>query len=250
MDLEYKGDYQLKLEKLKKLSLEPKTSFNKVSCPSCATETPATDLNINDKIAKCGACNIVFSFQETVNNLFTNSPKVKQEIIRPEGIDLFYFKDELSFALQQPNSGLVIALGIFSFSLAFFFTTFALFNPKFLLIIGSLISWSLGAYSIYSWKIRSKNKIYVNVKKDLLTVEWHPRNGNKDQKYNKQDIDQFYVAKAAYYEVRMVLNSLEGQKHICLIPGLDNLSKARYLEQEIEKHLSIIDRDVLEEIRV
>ena len=48
----------------------------------------------------------------------------------------------------------------------------------------------------------------------------------------------------------MILNGIEGQKHVPLIPVLGSLSKARYLEQEIEKHLGIIDREVLEEIKV
>ena len=50
--------------------------------------------------------------------------------------------------------------------------------------------------------------------------------------------------------MRMIVNGLEGQRHIRLIPSLNSLSKARYLEQEIEKYLGIIDREVLEEIKV
>lgn len=34
------------------------------------------------------------------------------------------------------------------------------------------------------------------------------------------------------------------------IPMLGSLSKVRYVEQEIEKHLGSIDRDVLEEVKV
>ena len=69
MDHEYKEPYKLKL---KKLDLEKQQEFHQISCPSCQTGIPASDLNINDKIAKCNSCNVVFSFQGTVNQLFTN----------------------------------------------------------------------------------------------------------------------------------------------------------------------------------
>ena len=110
--MEYEEQHKLKL---KKLNLEKEQSFYKILCPSCKNEVKSNDLNINDKIAKCGACNVVFSFQEMVNNLFTNPTKIKQEIIRPEGIDLFYLKDELDITVQQlyPH-GLAILAGLMS----------------------------------------------------------------------------------------------------------------------------------------
>lgn len=46
----------------------------------------------------------------------------------------------------------------------------------------------------------------------------------------------------------MIINGADGQKHIVLISKVLSLSKAKHLEQEIEKHLGIIDREVLEEI--
>ena len=51
----------------------------------------------------------------------------------------------------------------------------------------------------------------------------------------------------AHYDIYMIVNGFEGQKNIKLIPNLDSKSKALYMEQEIEKHLGIIDRAVLEE---
>ena len=45
----------------------------------------------------------------------------------------------------------------------------------------------------------------------------------------------------------MIVNSLEGQKHVDLIHHAGTLSKAKFIEQEIERHLGIIDRKVPEE---
>ena len=117
--MEYKEPHKLKL---KKIDLKKEQDFHKISCPSCQNEILAADLNINDKIAKCSKCNVVFSFQHTVNNLFTHQPKVKQEIIRPEGIDLFHFREELEITIQQPfPSALVIFAGLMS-TMAVLFT--------------------------------------------------------------------------------------------------------------------------------
>ena len=47
--------------------------------------------------------------------------------------------------------------------------------------------------------------------------------------------------------VYMIVNSAMGQKHVKLISSVDSLSKARFIEQEIERHLSIPDRRIPEE---
>ena len=48
-----------------------------------------------------------------------------------------------------------------------------------------------------------------------------------------------------YYTIHMIINGLEGQKHEKLMT-VKTLSKAKYLEQEIERYLKISDREVPE----
>ena len=45
----------------------------------------------------------------------------------------------------------------------------------------------------------------------------------------------------------MIVNEPTGQKHIELISNVDSRSKAKYIEQEIEKYLGIKDRRVPDE---
>lgn len=249
MDHEYKEPYKLKL---KKLDLEKQKEFHQISCPSCQAGIPASDLNINDKIAKCNSCNVVFSFQGTVNQLFTNAPKIKQEVIRPEGIDLFYFKEDLDITIQQPYSVLEGIVGGIGIMFALLFTFIAFLKPGLFPMIGTIGFWLISAYPIYSWSTHSKNKIYVNIDERFINIEWRPKKMNKDKKYAIQDIDQLFIKKnpnTGYYDLHMIVNGIEGQKHMRLIPGLDSQTKARYLEQELERHLGIIDREVLEETK-
>jgi hypothetical protein len=63
------------------------------------------------------------------------------------------------------------------------------------------------------------------------------------------DIDQVYIKKKnGLNSIYMIVDNPTGQKHIRLIAGLDSISKARFLEQEIERHIGIVDRPVPEEI--
>ena len=76
-----------------------------------------------------------------------------------------------------------------------------------------------------------------------------PKKFIKDKSYMVNDIDQVYLKKEHnLYSIHMIVNNAMGQKHISLITGLNSMSKARYLEQEIERHLDIVDRSVPEEI--
>ena len=68
MNHEYKDPHKLKL---KNLEVEKETDFYTINCPSCEAGIPADNLNINDKIAKCGTCDVVFPFKKRFN-LFLN----------------------------------------------------------------------------------------------------------------------------------------------------------------------------------
>lgn len=250
MEYEYKEPQKLKL---KKINLDTTQDFHKIHCPSCQHEIRAIDLNINDKIAKCGECNVVFSFQETVNQLSVSSKKNTQLIVRPEGIGQFNFKDELGFALQQPYGVIEGIVGMLGILLALLCTVVALKKGGLGPMLGTVFFWGISAYPIYSWITHKKNKIYLNVNQQFLKVEWHPKKMNKDQSYENKNIDQLYIKinpATGLFDLYMIYNGLDGQKHVCLVPSLDSKTKARYLEQEIEKYLGIEDREVLEEVKI
>jgi len=245
MDHEYKEHYKLKLKKLKDLETK---NYHEVNCPKCQANILGDGININDKIAKCDACGVVFSFQNEIAHL-SQPQRIKQEIFRPEGIDIFQFRNELDFTIQQPYSitqGILGGLGI-PFALIFL-VAYLLKGGG--LIFPALFFSLLSIYPIYSWINHSKRKIYVNIDKQSVNIKMKPKEITKDKSYDKTNIEQLYIKRnqaTGHYDIYMIANGLEGQKHIRLIPNLDSKSKARYMEQEIEKHLGIIDREVLEE---
>jgi hypothetical protein len=240
---QYKPIEKLELREIKKEF--PKT-YKKVNCPSCETEVAADNLNLQNSIAKCGSCNALFSIEEEIENL---KPKklMKQEVIRPEGIDLFHFKDDLDITVQQHLQGLN-AMGLIflpmlaMFSILIFFTKgIPIFYPL-LFTLGSF-------YFIYQVLNQSKNKTFIDINDKFLSIRSRPKNFKKDRNFAASDIDQLYIKEAmegsGYYTLFMVVNGLEGQKHEKLLT-VNTLSKAKYLEQEIELYLNIEDKEVAE----
>lgn len=243
--MDYKKIEKHKLE-LKKLDLELNAGFKKIGCPSCDAEVPAKDININDKIAKCGNCNAVFSFEKAIES-FSRKTKIRQELIRPEGIELFYFKDELEISVRRPTStGEEVVAGIMP--IFTFIFTMAYFGKDNVSIWLPIIGWLMGVIPILYLILNHRRKVHINIDNKYLSIINRPKGFNKDQHYHASEIDQVYLKKQNNrFNVMMILNGANGQKHVQLITEFRSASKARFIEQEIEKHLGITDRIVPEE---
>lgn len=239
LEEQYKPAEKLDLKKINKV-------FKKVCCPSCEEEVSADHLNLQNMVAKCGSCHVIFSIEEELEDLKVKK-EMKQEIIRPEGIDLFYYKDDLDITIQQHIQG-VDAFGLAMFPiLACFFIL--IYFAKGMPIIFPIVSTLGAAYFIYRALNYSGNKTYIDVSDKFLSIKSRPKNFKKDKTYAVNEIDQLYLKHAVdgsgYYSIYMIINGMEGQKHIKLLT-LNTLSKAKYLEQEIERYLHIEDRKVPE----
>ena len=127
---DYKPAEKLELPKVKK---EFPKVFKKIICPSCKESVNADQLNLEKSIAKCGSCHVVFSIEEELSNLNTKN-EIKQEVFRPEGIDLFYYKDDMEITLD----GHVNQWDIVWFTLflpGFIFTLIAYFNNNLSILV-------------------------------------------------------------------------------------------------------------------
>ncbi len=244
MDHEPIEEYKFKL---KELSLEPMPEFKRIKCPSCSSVIPADNLNINDKIAKCNSCDIVFPFHKNISELL-NSKMTKQEVLKPEGIDIFEYRNEKEFSVNQPTT----LFDVFPLMIVFFasfFLTIAFFK-KDISWIYPVTSWLLFMFPIYNLFQRKNHKVFLTIDEEFFHIKWRPKKWIKDKKYPIKEINQIYIkSHAGYNSIYMIANGRDGQKHIKLIGEIMSLSKARYLEQEIEKHLGIEDRVVPEETK-
>ncbi len=236
-----------KLE-LKELTTDLPKAYKVIDCPSCEKEVTADNLNLQNKLGKCGSCNAIFSIANDIKGIEKDS-EVKQEILRPEGIDLFFFKDDLDITVQDHIQGLdafgiVILPMLAIFSIAVFFLGKKDISPYIPIVLSTI-----SLYFIYRGITYSKNKTYIDVNDRFLNIRSRPKNFRKDRSYEAADIDQLYLKYAAdgsgYYTIFIIVNDLNGQKHEKLLT-VNTLSKAKYLEQEIERYLNIEDRKVPE----
>lgn len=245
---QYKPVEKLELPKIKK---EFPKVFKKVNCPSCSQNVGADQINLEKSLAKCGSCDVIFSIEEEVKSL-SEEKKIKQEHFRPEGIDLFHFKNDLEITLEgQPSNWDISLWGLFFLiaGICVFMSInkgIALLYP-FLAIMATL-------YFTFRMINYKKNRVYIDINNESLTVRHSPGSFVKNQSFSAEDIDQVYLKqsitqatmKGSYYmDLYVIVNGRDGQFHQRLF-GVSTLSKAKYLEQEIEKYLGIEDRKVPE----
>ncbi len=225
-----------------------KPLFTKICCPSCNKEMPGDHINIHDKIAKCGDCNVVFPFQNMIKGR-EEPQKVKQDILRPEGIDLFYYKDELELTFRKSFSPLDIVFSVVGFQLSL--TTLIIGVGSGASFIGMLIALLPISFLIFFLIQRFRQKMHLSINDRRLIIYSKPNFLSKNRSYRIQDINQVFVKKettAPIWSVMMMIDEGKGQKPVKL-STLKSASKAKFLEQEIERHLGIQNVDVPGEVK-
>jgi len=245
---DYKQPYKEDFLDLNKPDLSQANNVIEISCPKCENTIAAGDLNIDDKLAKCTSCNVVFSFHKEISVLKNEHRKTRQRILRPEGIDMFHFNDELELSFKQ------------SFSLAeqFMFLLVPFFS---LVMVGSLAQTSLHSLIIASpflisilatilyFIFRIRQVKYIKVDSNGLRVLKHPNVLKTTEVYDADHIGQLYVkhdSSSGSWKLMMLVDEGDGQKHVKLTQ-LKTASKAKFLEQEIESYLKLEDVVVPEE---
>lgn len=218
-----------------------KPPISKICCPSCDGEIPGAHLNINDKIAKCESCNVVFPFTSMIQGLDVVPQKMKQEILRPEGIELFYYKDDLEMSFRRlfsPGDIIMSTLGLQAS-----FAAIMIAAESGASLMGTLFAWMPLAFLIFFVIQRIRQKLYINISNQKLALYSKPSFMTKTKVFQVADIKQVYVNKSnksTYWEVMMIKDEGRGQKHIKLAQ-LKSATKAKFIEQEIENQLGIQD---------
>lgn len=223
--------------------------FIKICCPSCDTEIPSDNLNIQDKIGKCGSCNAVFPFDESIKKLTDKVHKGTQKILRPEGIEMFYFDDELEMSFDQPANWLDwVMLTFVSFFTLAGWGIWVESGGNFLQLLLALSPVWIGL--AYHFR-RKRHKKYIKVDKENITIRLRPHKLIKDKIFAIHEVKQLYVKhypSSHRYVLFMQIDKGNGQEHI-KITTTKSASKAKFIEQEIESFLNIEDVIVPEETK-
>lgn len=247
METEGKYKQPKETERFKLPDLELPKLYTKICCPACEKEVVSDNLNINDKIAKCGSCNAVFPFADDLQQFDLMPKKIKQEIMRPEGIDLFYYKEELEVSFRRLFRPWEIFFSIVGGQIGFGFLTGITSSAT--TILGKLFGFVPLIMLALFLVTRLRQKTYLNVTDKKLIISHKPNFLNKVKIYRVENIDQVYVkksTKSSAWEVMLLINEGNGQKHVSL-STVRSASKAKFLEQELERYLMIQDVVVPEE---
>ncbi|MFT6780489.1 MAG: hypothetical protein ACJA1A_000404, partial [Saprospiraceae bacterium] len=231
MEQNYKDKYKpLDLEAIKE------KDFALISCPKCSCNTPSANIDLSDKLAKCDNCNAIFSIKDKVVELQTVNSN--EEIAKPVGVDILEYNGQLELTLNQPPSLLHIISASLSPFLTFMFL--GIFASKGIVFLASLSMAFAFAFifSLVSLIRYKRNKIFVTATQEELSIEYRPKNFINDKFYSSEKIEQLFVKKDPHgLTLQMVVNESEGQKTEKLIGRFTDITKAKYIEQEIERFL-------------
>lgn len=249
--MEHKPEYKFKLD-LASASEQENEKYSFIDCPNCGNQVNATGINLNQLIATCNSCNALFSVEEDVAKLKTKV-KLNQEFDQPVEVEKFYFGNELDLSVSQSISGLEgIAAYLFPFLALMGGLLYYKGKITFIFPLICLIIFAVGLISLINLK---KHRTQIKVTEDDVIVENRPKKLRKDKRFNSRDINQLYVFThpnasdgSTNYGLKIVVDGVEGQTHQQLLKGLKTLREAKFIEQEIEKHLKIVNKKMLEEV--
>ncbi len=225
----------------------------RLNCRSCGTEIKAGGMNLDRMLAKCDACNAVFSFADQFDYASTREEAYQKfNVEQPKGI-------------QIDNFGLDLKITRKWFSPLFFFLLFftlfwngiiwpilirALLDGELLPVCFVSIHATIGLGLAYYTLALLINITEIKVGPQQLTIRHGPLpwRGNKNlapadikQLYCKEKISRGRRSANVTYEVRAI-TSMDTRED--LVTGLSNAEEALFLEQEIERFLNIKDQPV------
>lgn len=230
--------------KLPETALDFPKAFKAINCPSCSQGVPATNLSLDKEVAKCDSCNVVFSIATEIKEL-KEEKATEEEWKKPKGIDVFKYKNDIDFTIDQPTSGFDVLFSVYPLMFGALFV--------FLFIMGKIgltlpiIFLVLSVFGVLNLVRKKHHKIHINVDSNRLDIQWRPKKFSSDKSFDISEIDQVYIkpfGSSAY--VYLIINEIDGQKHVKLTT-VGSMSIARFLEQQIERHLGIKNRVVPEE---
>jgi len=232
---EKKNLYKQKIE-LKEVIVENEIPYASIDCPSCKEQVSADNLDLGKGVAKCSGCHIIFPIEEAIQAITTSNQDPKQEVLQPEGIEIFEYRNELELVVNQYTTGWDITrMIVIPF---FFFMTLGIYAE------GAASSWlpiSAAILSLWTFWIgfnRKRKKIFININQETIDIQWRPKGLKKDKSFARDSIEQSYVKEDGLF---MILDDFGEKRHIQLFSQLLNKAKAHYIERTIENHLGIKD---------
>ena len=250
------GEYKKPQEKENKKSKDK--AYTKITCPSCSEEVVSDNLNLGAKLAKCGSCNSVFSFQNELDKLLNALDTVPQNVDTQKAkkpkvgnqkdIDVYEYAGELSIDVIDYNDILALTTGFISLAMIPIGIGIFTDNSNFIPLLVGIVFFIIAVMRFIRYR---ENKSFIDVDNTYLRVSSSQKYIYRKKEYLTANIRQFYTKAnpngGGYYNVFMIYDGPEGEEHVKITPMAKSRSRSLYVEQSLETFLNIEDRIVAEE---
>jgi Zn-finger nucleic acid-binding protein len=228
--------------------------YTKIVCPNCSEEVQSDNLNLAGKIAKCGSCNSIFSFQNELEELLNPQDAITQQVDthkakkpkvgNQKDVDIYEYEGDLSIDVVDYNDILALSASFVCLPMIPIGIGMITETGNYLpLVIGVLLF-------IFAVKYR-ENKSFIDVDDTHLRISSTQKYFYRKKEYLRSSIRQFYTKAnpngGGYYNVFMIYDGPEGEEHIKITPITKSRSRSLYVEQSLESFLNIEDKIVAEE---
>jgi hypothetical protein len=234
-----------------------------IACKACGKLIPAADVNIDKAIAKCMACDAVFSIAGGVG--VANQPRLP--VPMPKGFRVESWGSELVLTRRWYTHGLwgLLAFCIFwdGFLVVWYTIGIAgLFSdnfegPVWVMLVFPVLHVAVGVAMTYAVLCGFFNRTTVRISGGELSVRHGPIPWPSQLQLFASDVRQLYVTEskrpAGQDNCRRtydVVALLAANDKVTLLTGLEDIDHGVFVEQQIEQHLKIPDERVPGEVRV
>lgn len=235
--------------------------MQKLTCPNCATDIPAENINIAQTLAVCPNCDTVFDFSFMGDAKDKPKTKATRKLHPPKG---FHIEENatgftMSWRWFQPVAIFLTFFVIAWDGFLIFWYRMALggFGSSFsgganlIMILFPIAHVAIGVGMTYYVLALYLNRTAMTVSDAEIKVRTFPLPYPwKDRTLAASDVEQVYVKQSIShnkngtsisYDVRAQLYGAPDEK---LVTGLHTPEFALYIEQEVEAYLGIENREV------
>lgn len=226
-----------------------------VRCPSCQQVVPANNIELSNGLAKCDDCAQIFPIEDLLGELHDEVLGRKRPTIpQPENMLVENQGEEL--VLNWPWFSLATTLFFTCFTVTwngflFFWYATALSsnNTPVVMIVFPLGHVAAGIGLAYYTLALYLNRTIVRASGKHIHMAHHPLPWPGQRTLKSKDITQLFCRKKVYhtkngtqvaYQVYAILKNRKEQKLV----EVSDPEQAQYIEQQIEKKLGLVDRQV------
>lgn len=227
-----------------------------LNCPHCRSQIAAGDINVNLLVAKCAGCGNVFSFADSLDL----QPHEKPLVERPERFHVENWGPELTITYRWYTHVVWVLILFCSFwdffLVAFYWSIFS--SPSegkhgashLIAFLFPIFHLAVGAGLTYLCLAMLLNRTTIRVSGHQVTVSSGPIPFGRAITVQAADIRQLYCVKKEHrnkhttsytYDLHALLRDGVTKP---LVKSLQQYEQARFLEQELEQHLKIVDERV------